>query len=76
MSLVRAKKNPVTGAIVVADVVLNQSSRSLSLEVGVIQGDIIRFCRETLSSHKVPAMINFVPTLAIAESGKMMRGNA
>lgn len=76
MSLVRAKKNPVTGAIVIADVVLSASASPKSSDPGALQGDILQFCRATLPTHQVPAIINFVPTLAIAESGKMMRGNA
>ena len=77
MSLVRAKKNPVIGAVVVADVVLRTASQSASRdERAALQSDILLFCREALSSHKVPVAINFVPGLAVAESGKMMRGHA
>ena len=76
MSLVRAKKNPVTGALVVADVVLKVASQSASRDMHALQADIVLICREALSSYKVPAAINFVPALAVAESGKMMRGNA
>ena len=76
MSLVRAKKNPVVGAIVVADVVLRTASQADGRDARAVQSDILLFCRQTLSSHKVPAAINFVPALAVAESGKMMRGHA
>jgi len=76
MSLVRTKKNPMTGALVVADVVLRTESLSMNRDVRVLQNDILLLCREALSSYKVPAAVNFVTALAVAESGKMMRRNA
>jgi acyl-coenzyme A synthetase/AMP-(fatty) acid ligase len=72
-SLVRAKENSITGAIVIADVVLSSPSRLVSGGEQALQSDILQFCRESLPPHKVPAFIRFVPTLAIAESGKMIR---
>jgi acyl-coenzyme A synthetase/AMP-(fatty) acid ligase len=75
MSLVRTKKNPITGALVVADVVLT-SPQPATRDVRQLQGDILLLCREALSAHKVPAAINFIPALTVAESGKIMRRNA
>ena len=76
MSLVRTKKNPITGALVVADVVLRSALGSESECDRQIQQDILLLCREELASHKVPATINFVATLAVAESGKLIRRHA
>lgn len=77
MSLVRTRKNPITGALVVADVVRkNGSNGGSELSASAIQDDILLLCRETLSPHKVPAAINFVPELAVGESGKVMRRSA
>jgi acyl-coenzyme A synthetase/AMP-(fatty) acid ligase len=76
MSLVRAKKNPVTGAIVIADVILSAAAQSRKSNRNTLQEEITQFCRESLSSYKVPAMINFVPVLPISESGKIVRSNA
>ncbi len=76
MSLVRAKKNPVMGALVVADVVLTSGTSPISRDVRALQKDILLLCRGELSMYKVPAVINFVPALAVAESGKMIRQNA
>jgi acyl-coenzyme A synthetase/AMP-(fatty) acid ligase len=77
VSLVRMKKNPVTGGLVVADVVLKTAQQaSGGRSMHELQDDIVLLCRETLSSYKVPAAINFVPTLAVGESGKMIRSNA
>jgi acyl-coenzyme A synthetase/AMP-(fatty) acid ligase len=73
MSLVRNKKNPITGALVVADVVLKNVPEIVSSDV---RSEILRLCRETLPSHKVPATINFVPSLAVAETGKLIRLHA
>ncbi len=75
MSLVRPKRNPITGALVVADVVLT-TPQSASRDVRALQGDILLLCREALSSHKVPVAINFIPALAVTESGKLVRHNA
>jgi acyl-coenzyme A synthetase/AMP-(fatty) acid ligase len=52
---------------VVADVVLKTAQEVAN------QNDILAHCRKTLPPHKVPAMINFVPTLAVAETGKLLR---
>jgi acyl-coenzyme A synthetase/AMP-(fatty) acid ligase len=71
MSLVRTRKNPLTGALVVADVVLKTQGRNGNDRA--IQQDILLLCREALPSHKVPAVINFVATLAVAETGKLIR---
>jgi acyl-coenzyme A synthetase/AMP-(fatty) acid ligase len=76
MSLVRTKKNPITGAIVVADVVLKTSLESTNGNMRELQHDILLFCRGELSSYKVPAAVHFVPTLAISGSGKLIRRNA
>jgi acyl-coenzyme A synthetase/AMP-(fatty) acid ligase len=76
MSLVRMKKNPITGALVVADVVLKAAQQSAGNDVRGLQHDILVLCRDALSPHKVPAAINFVSTLAVAESGKLVRRDA
>jgi acyl-coenzyme A synthetase/AMP-(fatty) acid ligase len=71
MCLVHTRKNAITGALVVADIVLD---RELSTEpVGGVRQEIFQLCRDTLARHKVPAMINFVPALTVAETGKMAR---
>jgi acyl-CoA synthetase (AMP-forming)/AMP-acid ligase II len=73
MSRVRSKKSPITGSIVVADVVLKaQSENPDSQQIG-IRDDILRFCREALPRHKVPAAISFVSSLAVAATGKLAR---
>jgi acyl-coenzyme A synthetase/AMP-(fatty) acid ligase len=74
MSLVKAKKNPITGALVVADVVIKSLTGDSSASASSAhQRDILQFCRAELDPHKVPTVINIVPVLAIGESGKLVR---
>jgi acyl-coenzyme A synthetase/AMP-(fatty) acid ligase len=72
MSLVRTKSNPITGSLVVADVVLT-APQPASPDSRALQGDILALCRESLSHYKVPTTINFIPALAVGESGKLVR---
>ena len=76
MSLVRSKNNSIMGAQVVADVVLRAAPETADREVSEVRRDILNFCREALSSHKVPAAVYFVPGLQISESGKLLRRSA
>jgi acyl-coenzyme A synthetase/AMP-(fatty) acid ligase len=76
VSLERTKKNPVTGSLVIADVVLLHNSEPARCDASTLQNDIMALCRTSLSPHKVPAAINFIPALAVAESGKVLRRNA
>ena len=76
MCAVRAKKNRITGALVMADVVLRQCDPGKERHLPSIKDDILQICREQLQAHKVPAAIHFVPALAMSESGKVLRGNA
>lgn len=76
MSLVRSRKNPVLGALVVADVVLQNRPESADHERIELQREILQICREALPRHKVPAAIHFVPELAVAASGKIARQHA
>lgn len=76
MSLVRSRKNPITGALVVADVVLRTEPACANGRVLELEHEILQLCRESLPRHKVPAAISFVPALAVAATGKLMRGHA
>jgi acyl-coenzyme A synthetase/AMP-(fatty) acid ligase len=71
MSRVRARKNPITGAIVVADVVVAGEHPSLD----TLKGEILETCRGALARFKVPATIRFVPAIEVAASGKLARVN-
>ena len=73
MSLVRTRKNPITGALVVADVVLEPACAMGNGQAGYLEQEILQLCRGALARHKVPAAIHFVSNLALAASGKMVR---
>src|ERR1700678_2970731 len=72
-SLVRARKSPITGAIVAADVVLKDRSSPGDREVAQTEGEIMAICRQSLAPHKVPAVIRFVPALNVSATGKLVR---
>ncbi len=77
MSLVKARKSPIMGSIVIADVVLDGEARELPpAESETLRAEILRNCRDALPVHKVPATIRFVPSLAMTEGGKLARQNA
>ncbi|WP_158815605.1 AMP-binding protein [Methylocapsa sp. S129] len=68
-SLVKARRNPITGALVAADVVLNEGV----IEAPGLKDEIIAACARQLAPYKVPALVRFVPTLAVTPSGKLAR---
>jgi len=72
-SLVRARKNPITGAVVAADVVLKDTSIQGDGMAAQTEREIIELCRQNIAPHKVPAVIRFVPTLNVSDSGKLLR---
>ncbi len=73
MSLVRTKKNPIVGSLVVADVVLNTSPAVDHGHAVKLEHEILQFCRGALPRYKVPAAIHFVSDLAIGAAGKIGR---
>jgi acyl-coenzyme A synthetase/AMP-(fatty) acid ligase len=81
MSCVRARRSPITGALVVADVVLHSHADAAHEQVvecgdALLKDEILRLCRDTLPRHKVPVALNFVPVLAVNVTGKMARQHA
>ncbi len=75
MSLVRSRRNPITGAIVTAEVVLADGAAAAPGHAADerIRREILEACRTTLAAHKVPALIRFVPSLEMSASGKLVR---
>ena len=74
MSRARSRRSPITGAIVIADVILADGcdlSRSDD-----IRDKILADCRAQLAPHKVPAMIKIVSSLDITAAGKLARHDA
>jgi acyl-coenzyme A synthetase/AMP-(fatty) acid ligase len=73
MSLVKGRRNPITGAIVVAEVVLNAPQAAAEIGQAALRESILAACRAELAPFKTPAMVKFVPALAVSASGKLER---
>jgi acyl-CoA synthetase (AMP-forming)/AMP-acid ligase II len=74
MSLVKAKRNPLTGSLVVAEVVLCDAGNSSDTgRAEAVKNDLLNACRRTLPAHKVPALLRFVPALELSAAGKLVR---
>jgi acyl-coenzyme A synthetase/AMP-(fatty) acid ligase len=78
MSLVRPRKNPILGFVVVADLVLktNTEPDQGTVQIAQFKQEIVQLCSGALPQHKVPVLINVVPTLEMSSSGKLVRHNA
>lgn len=77
MSLVKARRNPLTGSLVVAEVVPAAGTESLDTQAAeALKADLLNACRRTLAAHKVPAVLRFVPALELSAAGKLVRPNA
>jgi acyl-CoA synthetase (AMP-forming)/AMP-acid ligase II len=72
MSRVRSRKNPFTGALVSADIVLD-GTPDPAADVG---NEVREICRRSLEPHKVPATVRCVPSLAVTAAGKLERPHA
>jgi acyl-coenzyme A synthetase/AMP-(fatty) acid ligase len=75
MSLVKARANPIMGAVVIADIVVKSSAESGLEKPGTdaLKNDILDACRRALAPYKVPVTIRFVPSLNVSPSGKLAR---
>ncbi len=73
LSLVRARRSPITGAVVVADVILSNPEEASRAEA--VRKDLLAACRRALPAHKVPAVLRFVPALEFTPAGKLVRPN-
>jgi acyl-coenzyme A synthetase/AMP-(fatty) acid ligase len=78
MSLVKARANPITGAVVVADVVPERgfSAEDAPDRQASLKAEILYLCRSTLPVHKVPVVLRFAEALAVTPAGKLARSHA
>ena len=76
MSLVKGRKSPITGSIVAADVMLSGDEIAQCASPEELKREIVDSCRRSLSPHKVPALVRFVPALEVSASGKLVRPRA
>jgi acyl-CoA synthetase (AMP-forming)/AMP-acid ligase II len=74
MSLVRARRSPITGALVVADIVVRQDKHGHT-PFETICGEILAQCRAALPAYKVPTKFYEVTSVNLAPSGKLLRAN-
>ena len=69
LSRVSGRKSPITGAIVVADVVLTDAAN----DNASFKEELLALCRAKLPALKVPAMVRFVEKLELTPGGKLNR---
>ena len=69
MSRVSGRKSPITGAIVIADVVLAVAAN----DDKTFKDEILAACRAALPAFKVPAQLRFVDKLELTAGGKLSR---
>jgi acyl-coenzyme A synthetase/AMP-(fatty) acid ligase len=74
MSRALSRRSPITGAIVVADVVLADCANTSCHEK--IRGEILSRCKDSLAAYKVPAVIRFIERLDVTPAGKLARPDA
>lgn len=74
MSRARSRRSPITGAIVVADVILADGTDRERHET--IRTEILSQCKDCLAAWKVPALIHFVERLDVTAAGKLARTDA
>ena len=68
-SRVFGKANPITGALVAADIVLNEPTAPRE----ALEREIIALARKQLPAHMAPARIRFVADLPMTDAGKLSR---
>ena len=74
MSIVRPRKSPITGALVVAEVVATRDDLDDPARARLAE-ELLELCRRQLPRHKVPASLALVRSLAIAATGKIARSS-
>jgi len=68
-SRVFARKSPITGALVAAEIVLRDGAAADE----ATKRDILAACRAALPAHKAPSFVTFVAELPITDGGKLAR---
>jgi acyl-coenzyme A synthetase/AMP-(fatty) acid ligase len=64
------RKNPIMGAVVAADVVIQPKP---NYPFSTIRGDLIKACRAALPAHKVPVTVRQVDSIEMTAAGKVRR---
>lgn len=71
MARVRSRPSPITGALVVADIVVRPPASDDAFPA--LCDEILAACRQALPAYKVPAMLRAVASLDLSGSGKLLR---
>lgn len=74
MSRAKSRRSPITGAIVIAEVVLSDCTDAGRREI--IRAEILGRCKASLAAYKVPSAIRFVEQLDVTAAGKLARADA
>jgi acyl-coenzyme A synthetase/AMP-(fatty) acid ligase len=76
MSLVKSRRNPITGAVVVAEVVPLVPHEGPGPETERLKAELLEACRTHLAPYKIPASIRVVAALDVLASGKLARAES
>jgi acyl-CoA synthetase (AMP-forming)/AMP-acid ligase II len=72
MSVVRPRRNPVTGSLVSVDILLQEPSQPQH-QTSAIKLEILEICQQNLARHKIPVIIRYVNSVELAAAGKLLR---
>jgi acyl-CoA synthetase (AMP-forming)/AMP-acid ligase II len=70
LAKISAKKSPISGALVVAEVMIDDN-----VDTKTLKAAIKTHCKATLEREAVPTIIHFVDTLVLNAAGKLIRTN-
>jgi acyl-coenzyme A synthetase/AMP-(fatty) acid ligase len=74
LSRVQSRKNPITGALVAAEVVLKPQWQAMAqAEPRMLKDEILSQCRQKLGPAKTPVSMSFVTSLPMTAGGKLER---
>jgi len=73
MARVIGRPNPITGSLVIAELVLRDAEASAFVRV---RDEVLATCRAELAAHKVPAMLRQRAAIASSAAGKLDRSHA
>jgi len=77
MSRVQARRSPITGSVVSAEVALDDPQAANSPELQArLRASILDHCRAALPPHKTPVSLRFVAGMQMTAAGKLERANA
>jgi acyl-coenzyme A synthetase/AMP-(fatty) acid ligase len=75
-SLVKARPSPISGALVIADVVVLPATGKDATADEKLRREIFAACRSALAPYEIPAVIRFASALEVGAAGKLLRADA